>query len=167
MPLHLDDEHMCSKHVEAWNKLTVKQKFCASSWLITEINIHTYVHQVAFFINFPIKLCVYSLLPAKYASPVCYIHWIFKHPKYPFFLQSKKWASSHRSTIKLFYMSGILKVFWTQTKKKSHVHFLSLSWSQLHCKQHFHLLLLFWITWTLPISIQLQYWVSTYSNNIY
>ena len=35
-----DDEHMSSKHVEAWNKLTVKQKFCASSWLITEINIH-------------------------------------------------------------------------------------------------------------------------------
>jgi len=34
-----DDEHMCSKHVEAWNKLIVKQTFCASSWLITEINI--------------------------------------------------------------------------------------------------------------------------------
>jgi len=34
-----DDEHLCSKHVEAWNKLIVKQKFCASSWLITEINI--------------------------------------------------------------------------------------------------------------------------------
>ena len=34
-----DDEHICSKHVEAWNKLIVKQKFCASSWLITEINI--------------------------------------------------------------------------------------------------------------------------------
>ena len=33
------DEHMCSKHVEAWNKLIVKQKCCASSWLITEINI--------------------------------------------------------------------------------------------------------------------------------
>ena len=30
-------EHMCSKHVEAWNKLIVKQKFCASSLLITEI----------------------------------------------------------------------------------------------------------------------------------
>jgi len=29
---------MCSKHVEARNKLIVKQKFCASSWLITEIN---------------------------------------------------------------------------------------------------------------------------------
>ena len=27
------------KHVEAWNKLTVKQKFCVWSWLITEINI--------------------------------------------------------------------------------------------------------------------------------
>jgi len=34
-----DYEHMCSKHVEAWNKLIVKQKFCASSWLITELNI--------------------------------------------------------------------------------------------------------------------------------
>jgi len=34
-----DDEHMCSKHVEAWNKLLVKQKFCTSSWLITKINI--------------------------------------------------------------------------------------------------------------------------------
>ena len=33
-----DDEHMCSKHVDAWNKLIVKQKVCASSWLITEIN---------------------------------------------------------------------------------------------------------------------------------
>jgi len=32
-----DDEHMCSKHVEAWNKPIVKQKFCVSSWLITEI----------------------------------------------------------------------------------------------------------------------------------
>ena len=31
-----DDEHMCSKHVD---KLIVKQKFCASSWLITEVNI--------------------------------------------------------------------------------------------------------------------------------
>jgi len=34
-----DDEHMCSKHIEAWNKLIVKQKFCSSSWLITEINV--------------------------------------------------------------------------------------------------------------------------------
>jgi len=33
-----DDEHMCWKHAEAWNKLIVKQKFCSSSWLITEIN---------------------------------------------------------------------------------------------------------------------------------
>jgi len=30
---------MCSKHVEPWNKLNVKQKFCSSSLLITEINI--------------------------------------------------------------------------------------------------------------------------------
>jgi len=32
-----DDEQMCSKYVHSWNKLIVKQKFCASSWLITEI----------------------------------------------------------------------------------------------------------------------------------
>jgi len=32
-----DDEHMCSKHVEAWNKLIVKQRFCESSWLFAEI----------------------------------------------------------------------------------------------------------------------------------
>jgi len=36
---HPDDEYMCLKHVEAWNKLFVKQKFCASSWLIKKINI--------------------------------------------------------------------------------------------------------------------------------
>jgi len=30
---------MCSKHVQTWNKLIIKQKFCASSWLITEIYI--------------------------------------------------------------------------------------------------------------------------------
>ena len=34
-----DAEHMCSKHVEAWNKVIVKQNFCTSSWLNTEINI--------------------------------------------------------------------------------------------------------------------------------
>ena len=39
-----DDEHMCSKHVEPWNKLIVKQKFSVSSWLITEINSLLEVH---------------------------------------------------------------------------------------------------------------------------
>jgi len=34
-----DDEHMCSKHVEAWNKTYCETKFCASNWLHTEINI--------------------------------------------------------------------------------------------------------------------------------
>jgi len=38
-----DDGHMCSKHVEAWNKLIVKQKFCASSWSITDIK-YTEMH---------------------------------------------------------------------------------------------------------------------------
>ena len=48
-----DDEHMCSKHVEAWNKLIVKQRFCASSWLITEINIKSIVliQRVSFIVS--------------------------------------------------------------------------------------------------------------------
>jgi len=33
-----DDGHMYSKHVLAWNELIVKQKYCASIWLVTEIN---------------------------------------------------------------------------------------------------------------------------------
>jgi len=40
-----DDEHKCSKHVEAWNKLITKQKNCAWSWLITEINILISFHK--------------------------------------------------------------------------------------------------------------------------
>jgi len=35
-----DDEDMGSKNVEAWNKLIVKEKVCASSWLITEIKMY-------------------------------------------------------------------------------------------------------------------------------
>ena len=36
-----DDEHLCSKHVEAWNKLIIK--FSASSWLIL-INKYIEMH---------------------------------------------------------------------------------------------------------------------------
>ena len=53
-----DDEHMCSKHVEAWNKLIVIQKYCASSWLITEIkNLHNFfeIHWATVLRN-----CIYS-----------------------------------------------------------------------------------------------------------
>ena len=35
-----DDEHMCSKHVEALNKTYCETNFCASSWLNTQININ-------------------------------------------------------------------------------------------------------------------------------
>ena len=52
-----DDEHMCSKHVEAWNKLIVKQKFCASSWLISEINIlRCTVRKIVLFVNFNLTI---------------------------------------------------------------------------------------------------------------
>jgi len=33
----LDDEDICSKHVEAWNKFYCKTNFCAWSWLISKI----------------------------------------------------------------------------------------------------------------------------------
>jgi len=34
-----DGEHMCSKHVEAWKKNLLWNKFCVSSWLNTEIKL--------------------------------------------------------------------------------------------------------------------------------
>jgi len=42
-------EHMCLKHVEAWNKLIVKQKFCASSCLITETNVLWHVRMKCYY----------------------------------------------------------------------------------------------------------------------
>jgi len=55
---------MCSKHVEAWNKLIVKQQFCVSSWLITEINISR---------NFGLELgCVYTCLTQLYDGRYMY-----------------------------------------------------------------------------------------------
>ena len=52
-----DDEHMCSKHVEAWNKLIVKLKFGASSWLITEINVKKNVPNYDTYISYPLAAC--------------------------------------------------------------------------------------------------------------
>jgi len=72
-----DDEHMCSKHVEAWNKLIVKQKFCASSWLITEIN-HFYLvkffNHIFFTTLCPFFICVkvsHCLYPRSSVTQRC------------------------------------------------------------------------------------------------
>jgi len=76
------DEHMCSKHVEAWNKLIVKQKFCASIWLITEINVFAmyvitciYIPPQTFHLVACTVVClivrqhhVHTTLPAKYSG---------------------------------------------------------------------------------------------------
>jgi len=43
----------CSKHVESWNKVIVKQKFCASIWLITKINKHG-----VFTASFPLRTAI-------------------------------------------------------------------------------------------------------------
>jgi len=60
-----DYEHMCSKHVEAWNKLIVKQKFCASIWLITEINI------LRCTVSKTIKICKYICKKWDLTSTMC------------------------------------------------------------------------------------------------
>jgi len=61
-----DDEHMCLKHVETWNKLILKQKFCASSWLITKINI-----LLVLFHNISLHFSVVSDAPFHLESGQC------------------------------------------------------------------------------------------------
>jgi len=60
-----DDEHMCSKHAQAWNKLIVKQKFCASSRLITEINEDCVLDNLATFQERPNAWFCGKRLPYK------------------------------------------------------------------------------------------------------
>ena len=55
-------EHMSSKHVAAWNKLIVKQKFYASSWLITEINkLRCTVSKTSKYVNTLLTLPIWFL----------------------------------------------------------------------------------------------------------
>ena len=62
------DEHMCSKHVEAWNKLIIK--FSASSWLIL-INKYIEMHsQQNIKISLWLKVC-YKIPSCDTCSPVC------------------------------------------------------------------------------------------------
>ena len=53
--LREDDEHMCSKHVEAWNKLIIK--FSASSWLILR-NKYIEMHGQQNIKIYPIKVAI-------------------------------------------------------------------------------------------------------------
>ena len=72
------DEHMCSKHVEVWNKLIVKQIFCASSLLITKIktlhvsdssSVH---HQQFFTVHTAMVYIIQVLLTVCEQEKVCY-----------------------------------------------------------------------------------------------
>ena len=62
-----DDEHVCSKHVEAWNKLVIK--FSASSWLILRyIRLYSVIGQdTSLCINYVLQLhpAFYQSLHAK------------------------------------------------------------------------------------------------------
>ena len=53
------DVHMCSKHVEAWNILIVKQKCCVSRWLITETEI--------------IYVCIFCMLLFNFAYYIFFL----------------------------------------------------------------------------------------------
>ena len=60
-----DDEHMCSKHVEAWDKLIVNQKLCASSWLITVATSCTVYFDVLLTVHLSIFISVFNQLNAQ------------------------------------------------------------------------------------------------------
>ena len=65
----LDDEHMCPKHVEAWNKLIIK--FSASSWLILRCKV---VKQTSVRATDMIQLCI-----GLGAVSACPQHWTLFH----------------------------------------------------------------------------------------
>jgi len=67
-----DDEHMYSENVEAWNQLIVKQKFCASSWLITEINDNKYWCPLS--VKFLHQLIILKLLCLWLRASLIYIN---------------------------------------------------------------------------------------------
>jgi len=77
-------EHVWSNHVEAWNKLIMKQKFCASSWLMTKINISHILWYLGFFAPFiVVQLCNVKQQNAHFSidvliqsvvSSVCFEH---------------------------------------------------------------------------------------------
>ena len=69
-----DDEHMCSKPVEAWNKLNVKQKRCASSWLITEKNTLRYCLETATYKFDDTRGCVMQFWPPD-DEHMCSMQW--------------------------------------------------------------------------------------------
>ena len=69
-----DDENIFSKHVEAWNKLIVKQKFCASIWLITEINIFYRVCICYLFLS-----VIFMLHDIWFKIPYYYYYYYYHH----------------------------------------------------------------------------------------
>jgi len=87
MTLHVSST-MCSKHVKSWNILTVKQKFCASSWLITKIKkILDVLCDSQTFTDFSLK---YHNAPALWI----YVFKYFRHTSHSHFISSIKIKSA-------------------------------------------------------------------------
>ena len=50
----------CSKHVEAYNKLIIKQEFCALSWLITKIILRCTVSKTSKYVSLLFRSSVFQ-----------------------------------------------------------------------------------------------------------
>ena len=122
-------EHMSSKHVEAWNKLIVKQKFCASSWLITEINNKKLLY--AFFWVIPRRLnCICRhfgtlcsifvgrYLPMKMEQTECSETSVYKIQKQGIYPEESTEHSEHGESLKSKIIKKILPFLKPQILKK-------------------------------------------------
>jgi len=79
-----DDEQMCSNHEEAWNKLIVKQKFCASSWLKSEIQINPVYVAVEYDDNF---WCIYPSNSIRVGTLLEVVHVVCaSQPSFPLYV---------------------------------------------------------------------------------
>jgi len=108
-----DDEHMRSKHVEAWNKLIVKQTFCASSWLITEINIAEPTKTTISASYRPIlHTATIELIMPTYS--LCTHFNVFNYPSTFFIYALKMFSNSLRTTKTDREMSELWKIEWEE-----------------------------------------------------
>jgi len=98
-----DDEHMCSKHVEALNKLIVKQNVCASSWLIPEINTSCSI--LPFFKLDNINYYIVSFMDSRIYLWQWSIEWTVKWAGTSYFRNVNVWCMTELFMDKIKYIS--------------------------------------------------------------
>jgi len=89
-----------SKHVQAWNKLIVKQKFCASSWSITKIN-----YSVAKSVNIAQQTAGWKRTPLHWQYPC-----VTQYHKIVYFDTWKNiYELTHKVRIKQIFMKNLMQ----------------------------------------------------------